>query len=227
MIVLELRFNRVINNKISGVYLPTLIQVLATFLTFWFGFDTTSDRVTVGITCLLGVVSTFSEVKAGLPPTTNINSLDKWMVACILFITGQMIETMIVDFLFDRMKNQQLVKEQFALERKASVRKKGPRRGLNSSKVTPEDSAMEDFKDTFLRRRTRLERRLGELGGFVDEKLPNKRNVLSRFFGHYFGVEVDSHDPAYWPLKIDAFSRFLFPASFAAFMVYYWPSLFG
>ncbi|KAI1286838.1 Glutamate-gated chloride channel subunit beta [Halotydeus destructor] len=105
VLILDILLNRKVANKVVGIYLPTLLQVLASFTTFWFPFNTTPERVTVGITCLLGLVGMFAELKVNLPPSSNVNTLDKWMVACIFFITMQMIEMTVIDFLYDRFKN--------------------------------------------------------------------------------------------------------------------------
>ena len=201
-----------------GVYLPSALQVFASFLTFWFGFDTTSERVTVGINSLLGIVGTFAEVKASLPPTSHINVLDKWMVACILFITFQMIEATIVDFLYDRFKNQMLLLKE-TNERNRELRAQG---------LLVEDEEEAPRPQTVERRRNRLERRMiAEKGDGKISHKTKKRNVVLRAFRKYFKVKVQQGEPAYYPLKIDAISRILFPGAFIAFCIYYWPTLFA
>lgn len=183
-------------------------------MTFWFGFETTSERVTVGITCLLGLCQTFSEVKASLPPTSNINVMNKWMVTCIMFITAQMIEATIVDFLYDRLKNKLL------LDREKEER---DRELIAKGILVPQATS-----GHFDRRRNRLERRIDAENGRKAKKISKRElNWFQRTVGYYFNVRVRPGEPAYYPMKIDAYSRFLFPAAFALFCLYYWPALYS
>lgn len=40
-----------------------------------------------------------------------------------------------------------------------------------------------------------------------------------------FKVDVSAEEPAYAPMRLDAFSRVLIPLAFLVFCAYYWPTL--
>ncbi|RWS31820.1 Glycine receptor subunit beta-type 4-like protein [Leptotrombidium deliense] len=70
---ITLKFERSIANSLAGVYTPTFLIVITTFLTFWFGSGSSSERVTVGMTALLAVVTTFAQTRKELPPISYIS----------------------------------------------------------------------------------------------------------------------------------------------------------
>ncbi|RWS20325.1 glycine receptor subunit alpha-2-like protein, partial [Leptotrombidium deliense] len=104
VVMLNITFQRRIANKVAGVYFPSIMLVITAFTTFWYGVSTTPERTTVGSSVILALVSMFADTRSSLPPTAYVNDLDKWMVACILFVTLAMLENTAVDYLYDKHK---------------------------------------------------------------------------------------------------------------------------
>lgn len=76
-LVIDVNMKRDIGNKLAGVFTPSLMIVLITFTTFWLGPHSIADRVTIGITAFLAIVTQFSAARAELPPISYISvSLD-------------------------------------------------------------------------------------------------------------------------------------------------------
>ncbi|RWS15083.1 Glycine receptor subunit beta-type 4-like protein [Dinothrombium tinctorium] len=71
-LIVKLKYTRSISNSFSGMYLPTLLTVITTFTTFWFGTGSSSERVTVGMTALLAIVTTFAQTRKELPPVSYV-----------------------------------------------------------------------------------------------------------------------------------------------------------
>lgn len=186
------------------------------------GLTATSERITTGITCLLGLVTSFTDVRSRLPPSSQINSMDIWMVACILFVTFQMIECTVVTFLYDKRYKVWLKRVEHP---EIEIKKRRLERSVSSTaRLT-----------TGQRRSNRLNAIKGQYGdtGHLDGKRRNrkKRGYFSRLWNHLFRIKKitqdDLEDPAYLPLQIDNKSRFLFPLAFLIFCIYYWISLFS
>lgn len=57
----------------ASVYTPSLMIVLITFTTFWLGPSSIADRITIGITAFLAIVTQFSQSRAELPPVSYIS----------------------------------------------------------------------------------------------------------------------------------------------------------
>lgn len=199
-------FSRQIANKIAGVYVPTLIQVLTTFLTFWMGLYSTSERVTIGITCLLGLVTSFTDVRSRLPPSSNVSLMDVWMLVCVIFVTLQMIEATLITFIFDKHKNLWLHR----MDKKEEVKKEKESR---------------DELPTADRRKRRGDHLINKFGSSGDDGYHQiKLTYWIKVKLYLFGAEKSpEEDPKVTPYRIDTTSKFLFPATFLLFNCLYWP----
>lgn len=206
VLTIDVTFSRLIANKIAGVYIPTLIQVLTTFLTFWMGLYSTSERVTIGITCLLGLVTYFTDVRSRLPQSSNVSLMDVWMLVCIIFVTLQMIEATFITFIFDKHKNIWL------------------HRFDHREKVEEGDCDREDLS-TGDRRKHRVDHFVTTLG--LNEEGQVKKSKLTYFTKvklYLFGPEkTPQEDPKVTPYRIDTTSKILFPLTFFLFNLFYWP----
>ncbi|KAI1301474.1 Gamma-aminobutyric acid receptor subunit gamma-1 [Halotydeus destructor] len=65
---------RKISNKLAGVYIPALLIVIITFSTFWLGPHSLPDRVSIGITAFLAIVTMFSQARLQLPPISYVSN---------------------------------------------------------------------------------------------------------------------------------------------------------
>ena len=123
---------RKIANKIASVFVPTLMIVLITFTTFWLGPSSIADRVTIGITAFLAIVTQFSQSRSDLPPVsylsvrvihvwpliplqssvslclnvysrnTFLQGVDVWNMVCMIFVSFQLLQATLVHFLNER-----------------------------------------------------------------------------------------------------------------------------
>ncbi|CAG2116804.1 unnamed protein product, partial [Medioppia subpectinata] len=62
----NIKFQRNVANKLVGVYAPSILIVLITFCSFWLGLNSTPERVTIGITALLALVTQFNDARGSL-----------------------------------------------------------------------------------------------------------------------------------------------------------------
>lgn len=114
VLVIDLHIKRKIANKLASVFTPSLMIVLITFTTFWLGPSSIADRITIGITAFLAIVTQFSQSRAELPPISYISvslliapdpelthrqAIDVWNLVCIAFVSFQILQATMVQFL--------------------------------------------------------------------------------------------------------------------------------
>ena len=64
-------------------YLPSTIIVLASWASFWLEITSPPARVSIGVTTMLALVTTFKNTKSQLPNVSYWNALDIWNMVCI------------------------------------------------------------------------------------------------------------------------------------------------
>ena len=67
-----MELKRDLANKLAGVFVPSLLIVVITFTTFFLGPASIADRVNIGVTAFLAVVTQFAQVRVQLPPISYI-----------------------------------------------------------------------------------------------------------------------------------------------------------
>ncbi|KAE8751834.1 hypothetical protein FOCC_FOCC001311 [Frankliniella occidentalis] len=63
-------------------YLPTILIVVISWVSFWMDVDSVPGRTTLGVTTLLAVSSQSSGIQSGLPQVSYVKAIDVWMGTC-------------------------------------------------------------------------------------------------------------------------------------------------
>ncbi|KAK4286758.1 hypothetical protein Pmani_040153 [Petrolisthes manimaculis] len=69
---------------ITGAYIPTLLLLVVSYLTFFFDLRDFTDRIMVSLTSLLVLAALFSQIASALPKTAYLKLIDVWFLFCIL-----------------------------------------------------------------------------------------------------------------------------------------------
>ena len=69
---------------LTSTYIPTLLLVLISYLTFWFEVKDFSNRIMVALTSLLVLACLFSQISSDLPHTAYLKMIDIWFMSCII-----------------------------------------------------------------------------------------------------------------------------------------------
>lgn len=77
-------------------YLPSVLFVVVSWLTFWLPATSQPARTSLGVTTMLTLVTTLKQARDVLPRISYIHALDIWGVICIGFIFLSLIEFIIV-----------------------------------------------------------------------------------------------------------------------------------
>uniref|UniRef100_A0A4W3IM40 Glycine receptor, beta a n=1 Tax=Callorhinchus milii TaxID=7868 RepID=A0A4W3IM40_CALMI len=122
---------RLVGFYLMGVYAPTLLIVVLSWLSFWINPDASAARVPLGIFSVLSLSSECTSLAAELPKVSYVKALDVWLIACLLFGFASLVEYAVVQVMLNspkrieaeriRIQNRQKAKEQaIAAEAKAS-----------------------------------------------------------------------------------------------------------
>ncbi|KAK2718883.1 glycine receptor subunit alpha-2-like isoform X2 [Artemia franciscana] len=104
-LVAKFYLRRSVGYHLVQSYLPTILIVVISWVSFWMDVDAVPARTTLGITTLLTVSSKASSVQVGLPEVSYVKAIDVWMGACTAFVFTALLEFTYVNCLYRCHKN--------------------------------------------------------------------------------------------------------------------------
>ncbi|XP_071537922.1 glycine receptor subunit alpha-2-like isoform X2 [Panulirus ornatus] len=107
-LVAEFHMRRAIGFHLVQSYLPTILIVVISWVSFWMDVDSVPGRTTLGVTTLLTVSSKSSGIQAGLPQVSYVKAIDVWMGACTAFVFCALLEFTFVNYLWRRRPQMEL-----------------------------------------------------------------------------------------------------------------------
>ncbi|OQR69593.1 glycine receptor subunit alpha-2-like [Tropilaelaps mercedesae] len=81
-------------------YLPTILIVVISWVSFWLDVDAIPARVTLGVTTLLTISSKGAGIQSNLPPVSYVKAMDVWMGMCTSFVFSALLEFTVVNYLW-------------------------------------------------------------------------------------------------------------------------------
>lgn len=101
---LEFRFHlqRDIGYFLIQVYVPSILIVILSWVSFWINVDASPARVSIGLLTVLTTTTMSSGARATLPRVSYIKAIDVWMIICLLFVFLSLIEYAVVNVLARR-----------------------------------------------------------------------------------------------------------------------------
>ncbi|XP_055354042.1 gamma-aminobutyric acid receptor subunit beta-3-like [Paramacrobiotus metropolitanus] len=82
----KFRFQRNFGHHLIQTYLPTVLIVTISWVSFFLEAGAVPARVSLGITTFLTMITLNSGAKVGLPPVSYVKAIDIWMLACTFFV---------------------------------------------------------------------------------------------------------------------------------------------
>ncbi|VDI32043.1 Hypothetical predicted protein [Mytilus galloprovincialis] len=113
-IQLDLHFKRNIGYYMIQFFVPSVMIVLLSWVSFWLTIDAVPARISLGILTVLTMTTQRSAGTASLPRVSYIKAIDVWMGACLVFVFAALLEFAFVN-----------VMERRQIRRVQSVRLKG------------------------------------------------------------------------------------------------------
>ncbi|XP_034462976.1 glycine receptor, alpha 4b [Hippoglossus hippoglossus] len=211
------------------MYIPSLLTVILSWVSFWINMDAAPARVGLGITTVLTMTTQSSGSRASLPKVSYVKAIDIWMAVCLLFVFAALLEYAAVNFVSRQHK------EFFRLRKKLKEQQQRQRtQGSGDSKAKGNNTSGNSAPHGNVAQQCSVCSREEELA---------QQGLLFQSFGIALSAgsapEMDA-TPVFADLppglgfyeirrrfvdrakRIDTISRAVFPMSFLMFNVLYW-----
>uniref|UniRef100_A0A6I8NZ50 Glycine receptor alpha 4 (pseudo n=2 Tax=Ornithorhynchus anatinus TaxID=9258 RepID=A0A6I8NZ50_ORNAN len=200
---IEVKFHleRQMGYYLIQMYIPSLLIVILSWVSFWINMDAAPARVGLGITTVLTMTTQSSGSRASLPKVSYVKAIDIWMAVCLLFVFAALLEYAAVNFVsrqhkefmrLRRRQRRQRMEEDLVRESRFYFRGYGLGHCLQGRGRGPLEGS-------------------GLYGGPLPPPAPHPREGES--------TRKRYVDRAKW---IDTVSRAVFPFTFLIFNVFYW-----
>lgn len=83
----------------STVFVPGMVLVTSSFISFWLDVNAVPARVMIAVTTMLNFCTTTNSFRSKLPVVSDLTAMNLWDFVCMFFIYASMIEFIIVNYL--------------------------------------------------------------------------------------------------------------------------------
>jgi len=91
---------------VLSTFLPSLLVVLLSWVSFWIDLESVPARISLGILTMLTITTQSSGHLRGMPAVSFTKAIDVWMATCLVFVFGSFIEYSVVNVLARREKSR-------------------------------------------------------------------------------------------------------------------------
>ncbi|XP_076309813.1 glutamate-gated chloride channel-like [Tachypleus tridentatus] len=91
----------------STVFVPGIILVSSSFISFWLDINAVPARVMIGVTTMLNFCTTTNSFRSTLPVVSSITAMNMWDGVCMFFIYASMLEFITVNYLHRKRPSHQ------------------------------------------------------------------------------------------------------------------------
>ncbi|XP_077790308.1 glycine receptor subunit alpha-3 isoform X3 [Podarcis muralis] len=230
---IEVRFHleRQMGYYLIQMYIPSLLIVILSWVSFWINMDAAPARVALGITTVLTMTTQSSGSRASLPKVSYVKAIDIWMAVCLLFVFSALLEYAAVNFVSRQHKellrfHRKRKKNKGVLdgnEINESLRRSN---GLRSTEFI--DGTLPQIYNINLRDEDSRENRFSFTGyGMGPQCIQAKDGVVPKAPNNPVQPAPKSPEDMRKVFidrakKIDTISRACFPLAFLIFNIFYW-----
>ncbi|GJQ80112.1 hypothetical protein Trydic_g19393 [Trypoxylus dichotomus] len=108
------RFNfrvaREVGHYLLDYFIPSILLVGTSWITFWLQADASPPRTTLGTSTMLTFITLATAQTKSLPKVSYIKISEIWFLGCVMFILASLVEFAFVNLIFRRKKNCELKK---------------------------------------------------------------------------------------------------------------------
>lgn len=102
--------NRQIGFYLMDYYMPSIMIVAISWVTFWLQADQTAPRIMLGCTTMLTFITLATAQDKSLPKVSYVKATEIWFMGCMGFIFSSLVEFAFVNIIWRRRKNVALKK---------------------------------------------------------------------------------------------------------------------
>ncbi|XP_035856521.1 glycine receptor subunit alpha-3-like isoform X2 [Sander lucioperca] len=198
---IEVRFHleRQMGYYLIQMYIPSLLIVILSWVSFWINMDAAPARVALGITTVLTMTTQSSGSRTSLPKVSYVKAIDIWMAVCLLFVFSALLEYAAVNFVSRQHKELLRFRRQHKTKSKEGE--------VHESRLTSTPSKSKDTKASANNAVTvqNTQNAPGAAAGGGGKSIEEMRKLF-----------IDRAK------KIDTVSRAGFPLAFLFFNIFYW-----
>ncbi|CAB4058243.1 GRGLCN [Lepeophtheirus salmonis] len=228
-------FRRQLSYYIITIYIPTLMIVMVSWMSFWLDHKSAPARVSLTVTTLLAMSTTTSSINNSLPPVAYTKAIDVWTNLCVTFVFLALLEYALVNYAAraDARANANRASMERQME-KDRERINDPANNFLIKEMDMRQNQVQLMSRDPLIRRIEGSNMVRENNKLLFSELPRDR------FGRF---RIDQNGPDFTqgnPMtvksvltsintrvqseakRIDVISRVIFPLSFVGFNVMYW-----
>src|SRR6185503_3384526 len=85
---------------IFQTYMPSILIVALSWVSFWINHEATSARVALGITTVLTMTTISTGVRSSLPRISYVKAIDIYLVMCFIFVFAALLEYAVVNYTY-------------------------------------------------------------------------------------------------------------------------------
>ncbi|CAP35835.2 Protein CBR-UNC-49 [Caenorhabditis briggsae] len=225
-------FKRNIGFYIIQIYLPSVLIVVISWVSFWLSRDATPARVALGVTTVLTMTTLMTMTNSAMPKVSYVKSIDIFLGVCFMMVFCSLLEYAAVGYISKRMKLVRARKESRMLTPLPQM-EAPPKRTLsvpsyfNNTTYRPFYSSTDRTSNLYIPESQRTIIFANE-DAVPNELTPmlGRSNSQASVFLYQTAIITDDDFGRFWrwlrPSNIDKYSRSLFPSIFVLFNVGYW-----
>lgn len=222
---------REVGYYVMDYFLPSIMIVAISWVTFWLQADQTPARTTLGCTTLLSFITLASSQENNLPKVSYIKISEVWFLGCTCFIFGSLMEFAFVNTIWRRKHSVEVkkVKSKYILKSTLTPRMKRHKMmdNVNCDNLPSVKSGCERYLSVVE----------SPVIITVDEETTNKYKSTESIVTHSTSIDESENEknknyppntswstmtPHEVSLWIDRKARFVFPLAFIIFNAFFW-----
>lgn len=242
---LSFKLQRNIGYFVFQTYLPSILIVMLSWVSFWINHEATSARVALGITTVLTMTTISTGVRSSLPRISYVKAIDIYLVMCFVFVFAALLEYAAVNYTYWGKRAKKKLKKVKDSDKKTGKSDKSETCSTTEDIIELQDVRMSPIPSL---RKGNYNNTIGSIGSETLDlaKFPPSFRI-ARNYGtnrnnlRYRGSRAGNQKPRmFHALKkgasalkasipkikdvniIDKYSRMVFPVSFLAFNLGYW-----
>ncbi|XP_064638049.1 glycine receptor subunit alpha-2-like isoform X2 [Lineus longissimus] len=190
-------------------YIPTMLIVILSWISFWLDVNATPARISVGLLTVLTITTQSSGLRGQLPKVSYIKAIDVWQAGCLIFVFGAMIEFAVANVLARR--------EDYAEEK----RLRALRERENEERYKAKKLIKTDYGDLTDRSLSSPYRKVNQFMSedTIQTKVSNCARLVAIFKPKHYCAKLHTVKSS---VCLENMAKVVFPLSFALFNVVYW-----